>query len=135
MWHSDLPAFHHKAPGLRYPDDYSYPSYNQNIPISMMLFGGAHGEDLPFVTRIIVQQGSKDQGLKPQLWAIKIRFSDGREPLTFGPKISKPLSVSFPIDGPGGERITAMKQVGNTVDLRFGFRVGASFLCRDGWIC
>lgn len=139
VWYSDLPDHHLKMPELRYAEDYVYPPHNRTLPMRMMLFGGTHGQDLPFVTRIIVEQetglDSPLGGLNPQLCAIKIRFSDGREPLYFGDKVYEPLSVSFPIDGPGGERITALRSVGNTMDWRLGFKVGDSFSRHVGCFC
>ena len=132
FWYPDIPM-----PHLKFTDTpLNRVCSGIALPASLVLFGGSHGQDLPFVTGLTVWQPYEADDTKP-LWAVEVSFSDARPPLYFGPAFQDAeyggsARFRFPIDGPGGERITGFEQV-NVEDWPFGFRASNSVVLHMTW--
>ena len=126
LWYPDLPM-----PHLRFTGTPLNRTCNEiALPASLVLFGGAHGQDLQLVTGLTVWQPQEwgNESDTP-LWALEVSFSNGRPPMYFGPEDPDTYEARcrFPIDGPGGERMTGFDPV-VVNDWTVGFSV--STRCR-----
>jgi hypothetical protein len=94
---------------------------DRHIPVSLAIFGGSHGQHLNQVRGLFVSLKG-DRIVK-----LEILFCTGHPAMFLGPNLEPRNRVFFfPVDGPGGERITTIREIFTGDDRRFrGFMVTA----------
>ncbi len=121
LWYPDLPMPHINFTGI----PLNRTCNEIALPVSLVLFGGARGQNLELVTGLTVWQPQEwEDEFETPLWALEVSFSDGRPLIYFGPEDQDTLKerCRISIDGPGGERITGFEPV-TVNDWTLGFRV------------
>ena len=117
LWFPDVPEPHLTLLGVQ-----KIPSSDQDqgLPLSVVIFAGIGGQDWQHISGITVLILDDEV-----LVAIEVSLSDGCTPVRIGLDTTDAETerFDFEIDGPGGERITAI-DASYTTEPRFvGFRV------------
>ncbi|KAK4041105.1 hypothetical protein C8A01DRAFT_15078, partial [Parachaetomium inaequale] len=108
LWYPDIPPPHFRYSRI---EARKRPHNRDKFPVSLAILGGTPGQDLSCVIGLTfwVASSLHGDGSAGRLSALEVSFSDHRRPLRIGFYRPGRTKVYFPVDGPGGERITSIR--------------------------
>lgn len=120
LWYPHVPEPHLQFPAAKFMRRFG----QWGTPVWLAIFGGSHGEDLNKVRGLRINQQGEN------IMNLEIVFCDDRTSLLLGRECLRANvgRVFFPVDGPGGERITNIQQ---RLNEKREFKV-RSTVCRQG---
>ena len=122
-YYPSIPEPHFLFPAAASMRKFRTSTLDSHIPVSLAIFGGSRGQYLNKVRGLTLSMRG-DCIVK-----LEILFCAGHSAMFFGPNFERSPSFWFPVDGPGGERITAIREIITGDDRRFrGFIVTGPFL-------